>query len=358
MIFPNATNPLNIPTHEGSNQVVHPSIIDFQLEHGIESWGGYRYWMVMTPYPNSNDAHEDPNIVASNDGITWVVPNGLVNPIDNAQGTPMDYNSDPNMIYDPTTNKLWVYYRYYLINNKMELRLIKLSNDMSYTTPQIIKTENPFIPDHHSFRSLFIWRESTTKWHMWGGGGTRPYKTYYHFSTDGVNWGTPTQTVDINGNDPFSAINYESWHLTGKPNLKEGKIEFFSYCRSLGGSDDANAKIIHAQSEITNLTVITIPNNLPVLNIGSGWDNGHLYSCSFVIEELAKGYKYHLWYSAKSSSGIWGVGYTFAEDINGLSSWKESLVEYVKYDGKIKKITKKWVKTNIKWSEIDIYVKH
>ena len=38
-VIHNAKQPLQIPTYDGSGQVVHPSVIDFQNEYGIDSLG-------------------------------------------------------------------------------------------------------------------------------------------------------------------------------------------------------------------------------------------------------------------------------------------------------------------------------
>lgn len=97
---------LVIPTHinlEGG-EATHPSIVFF-----AEPWNGYRYWMAVTPYPGGNDDDEDPNIVASHDGITWEVPTGLVNPIDDQLGTPI-YNSDVDLRLGPD-NTLYLFWR-------------------------------------------------------------------------------------------------------------------------------------------------------------------------------------------------------------------------------------------------------
>ena len=80
---------LNIPTHEGSGQACHPSVV-----HIPEGWNGYKYWMAMTPYPFSAEEHEDPDIIASHDGTTWEVPEGLTNPLDDQSGRPNAHNSD------------------------------------------------------------------------------------------------------------------------------------------------------------------------------------------------------------------------------------------------------------------------
>ena len=83
-LLQNSKQALQIPTYDGSGQVVHPSVIDFINEYGIDAWSGYRYWMVLTPYPQSQDKFENPSLYASHDGLTWVVPHPITNPLDTA----------------------------------------------------------------------------------------------------------------------------------------------------------------------------------------------------------------------------------------------------------------------------------
>lgn len=99
---------LTVPTHlsPGGGQTTHPSVLFFP-----DSWNGYKYWMAHTPYPAGNDDHEDPNICASDDGSTWVVPAGLTNPIDDADGTP-EYNSDVDLKMGPN-NTMYLFWRWY-----------------------------------------------------------------------------------------------------------------------------------------------------------------------------------------------------------------------------------------------------
>ena len=99
---------LVIPTHVSppGGQTTHTSALFFS-----EGWNGYKYWMAHTPYPGGNDDHEDPNIVASHDGITWVVPAGLTNPIDDADGTP-EYNSDVDLKMGPN-DTMYLFFRWY-----------------------------------------------------------------------------------------------------------------------------------------------------------------------------------------------------------------------------------------------------
>ncbi len=79
------------PTYDGSGQTVHPSVIDF----GVGStWNGYRYWMAITPYPNSDANYERLSILASADGDAWEVPAVVTNPVINEKHT------DPDLYYE------------------------------------------------------------------------------------------------------------------------------------------------------------------------------------------------------------------------------------------------------------------
>lgn len=61
-------------------------------------WNGFEYWMAMTPLAFFNESLENPSILASHDGETWVVPNGLINPIDIASG--VFYHSDVDLVLE------------------------------------------------------------------------------------------------------------------------------------------------------------------------------------------------------------------------------------------------------------------
>lgn len=98
---------LTIPTHvtPTGGETTHPSVVFIP-----GGWNGFAYWMAHTPYPAGNDDHEDPNIVASNDGITWQVPPGLTNPIDDQSGQP-EFNSDVDLRLVGDT--LYLFWRFF-----------------------------------------------------------------------------------------------------------------------------------------------------------------------------------------------------------------------------------------------------
>lgn len=98
------------PTADGSGQVVHPSVIDFQTQHGMTNWNGYRYWMGITGFKGESDTYENPHILASHDGYTWAPPPGLTNPID-PKPAGLLFNSDTDIVYDRASARLWCYWR-------------------------------------------------------------------------------------------------------------------------------------------------------------------------------------------------------------------------------------------------------
>ena len=101
----NAKEPLKIPTYvPDDDSVVHPSVVKFESK-----WNGYTYWMAMTPYPEIDNQYENPSIVVSNDGINWIEPEGISNPI---QNTPKNgYNSDTALFFDDNKNTMYCIWR-------------------------------------------------------------------------------------------------------------------------------------------------------------------------------------------------------------------------------------------------------
>src|SRR5690606_6972243 len=117
-VYKNAPLPLGIRTYDGSNQTVHPDVLFFDT-----GWNGYKFWMVHTPYPYSDEKLENPSIVASNDGIYWDEPKGLINPI--VEPTEQElieraHYSDATLVMNGDTMECW--YRY--VNREKNLEQI------------------------------------------------------------------------------------------------------------------------------------------------------------------------------------------------------------------------------------------
>ncbi|MGL5718492.1 MAG: Ig-like domain-containing protein [Paraclostridium sp.] len=90
-------NPLTFPNelHPNPNEpdLVHPSVLYFK-----NSWNGYKYWMAINPYTDTQSRNENPCMIVSNDGENWEIPNGINTPIFGAP--PTGHNSDCHIFMD------------------------------------------------------------------------------------------------------------------------------------------------------------------------------------------------------------------------------------------------------------------
>ena len=95
---------LTIPTPDGTGQAVHPKVLDT----GTPGFGGFRYWMAMTPYAFADDSLEDPCLIVSQDGTAWQVAPDAPTPLDDQPGSPEHYNSDTHLVLrDGTMYAIW-----------------------------------------------------------------------------------------------------------------------------------------------------------------------------------------------------------------------------------------------------------
>lgn len=318
------------PSHDESGQAMHPSVIDFKTEFEKDSWAGYRYWMAMTPYTNHNDGEEDPNLLASIDGINWVVPAGIINPLDKVLKE-KGYNADTEMIYNTDTNELYIYYRTYYSNlRKLELRLIKVTEEMKYSKPIILISLDDYNQIEDKFRSLCIYRESSTKWHMWGNGGnvvgSKKLTFWYSFSDNGIDWGEFKQVLNKDNSDPFLSLGYENWHSSCKPYSHNSTVYFLSYCRPLffvlGFSVKTKSVIFEhyknsgllllAECDISSPLLLNISTTRPILTKGlkRSWDGFGLYRSTFTIDRYNGKIRINVWYSGEDKSRSYHIGYT------------------------------------------------
>jgi hypothetical protein len=121
-------------------EVVHPDIYIFD-----EPWNGWTHWMVYTPYPDSNNAFENPSIEVSNNGIDWQAPEGVTNPlVPKPSGQAHAFSSDPELIYETTTDTLNIIYRTsFDTPSAQELLLLTSSDGVNWSGPtQILEVDD------------------------------------------------------------------------------------------------------------------------------------------------------------------------------------------------------------------------
>lgn len=102
---------LKLQNYLGNTQNIHPKVLFFE-----NGWNGFNYWMAYTPYPGGQVQHENPCIAASVDGMAWITPNGLDNPLEfrpTTEDRPSAYNSDTHLVYNNDTNELECWWRSY-----------------------------------------------------------------------------------------------------------------------------------------------------------------------------------------------------------------------------------------------------
>jgi hypothetical protein len=200
----------NIPTYEGSGQAVHPDVLYFP-----GGWNGYKYWMGMTPYPNSREQYENPSIIVcnqncrSNDAI-WINPPGIKNPISGLSSAGTTF-SDCNIVYNDDTNEIWAYYRYVGRVYGDGLRDVivfmqKSSNGADWSTrKQVYRTIGP-----GNFISPSIVKREN-EWYMWYVKTSEGSKVVRLSSSDGLSWSNP---ADITFSSYFGGVNViKPWHL-------------------------------------------------------------------------------------------------------------------------------------------------
>jgi hypothetical protein len=189
---------LPIVTYDGSGQAVHPDFVRLPAD-----WHGDPYRLVATPYPGGDATFENPSLYTGSTLSSWVVPAGVVNPLEKPQGS--SYLSDPDMTFDPDAGALRIYYR--RVTTQNEIWMISSSDGVVWSVPRLtVSAPNHFIV------SPTIVRRSATEWLMWSvnsgniGCGASSTSVELRRSTDGVNWSSPVK-ASLKDDDGYP------WHI-------------------------------------------------------------------------------------------------------------------------------------------------
>ena len=290
----NAPAPLTTPTYDGTGKAVHPSVCHV---HG--GLGGYEWWMAMTPYATGQSV-ENPSILASHDGLTWVVPAGLTNPIVPAL-TGADFNSDTYLIHHE--RKLWCFYRTNLASAAplSERLSYKTSEDgVTWSAPVLVMASNPTMrrivsPSVAYFGGV---------WHLWGCDYVSSPTVLRHWTSTT----TPTEgqwsaadTCTISNLPPT----YHPWHIDVHRDGVE--LVLVSYLTVNGAS--AAGGFLHRA--VSTDGIAWVGDKAPFLRGCAGsWDE-YMYRGSALPAIVNGSLGYRLWYSALKGSADWRIGHTF-----------------------------------------------
>ncbi len=115
---------LNIPTYDGSGEVVHPDIIE------MSSAFQYKYYLAFTPYPYPDNKKENPSILVSNNGYDFIEQVNGMNPIVNEPQ--VGYNNDPDFIYDKFNQEFLLTYQETVLNDCQKIVFLKSKDGVEW----------------------------------------------------------------------------------------------------------------------------------------------------------------------------------------------------------------------------------
>lgn len=283
----NSKGYLSIPVYNSeSMQATHPSVLFFS-----NKWNGYHYWMAMTPYEQGNENLENPSILASDDGVYWVVPSGLTNPIIKTNNVSDYHYSDVHLVY--VNNKLECWFRKVtrgsLPTNEIIMRKTS-ENGILWTDEEVLYETNLSDRNDYTLSPCVIYEENKYKiWVM-----NRKYKQLDYFeSQNGYNWekvrsivvphknGTPIWHFDIK----HTKNGYELYACVGTT------YKCYEICYSVSVD---NKQFSQFETILTNSKL--------------GFDESRLYRPCFV-DTLNRRF---LYYGGISASNAWRIGMSFS----------------------------------------------
>jgi len=148
--------PLALETYDRSGQTVHPDFVATG-----SGWTHASDYLFITPYPNGNAMLENPSVYESPDFLHWMAPGGVINPI----AAPQEgYYSDPDAVFVPEQNELWLYFRQVTQANVVRLTTSRDGVNWSASV-EVARAPN------HQLISPTVVRRGPNEWLMWAVNG-------------------------------------------------------------------------------------------------------------------------------------------------------------------------------------------
>lgn len=285
--------PLTIPVaayNSGSNAVVHPSILYFD-----ERWNDYHYWMCINPYAGIN--FENPVIMCSNDGINWVEPAGITNPIDPMPTT--GFYSDVHLFRDKDGKTIHCLNRHYE-DNRRRIYIYSSIDGVNWTDKTTILESTDASFDFLSPSILldkgqyFMFTVDEVK--LFGAGPYNEIDVYTTFDVRGQWQKSHSFTVPIK---PSESI----WHLEIRRLSGNYYMLLTTGARAIPYTD--GRLYIYKSKNLIDWEA----HETPISSMFDGF-NKAVYKCSMTPAIDEKGLKFRLWYNVTGGAANWDLNYT------------------------------------------------
>lgn len=313
--------------NHADDQVTHPDVVVMD-----QAWNGYRYWAVYTPNVNRISIYENPSIVASHDGVNWVEPAGLTNPIEPQPPSTRYHNCDADMVYNEDMDAMMAYWNWADdqaggVGAEVRVRISydgihwgvpATYNDTTrvWTAPSnaeertvsdgaqdyITAVASPARYDmlsptivYDDFRDIYImWSNNTGN--VGYNNGQKNF-VEMRYSKDGINWGTPVRVNNFLGKDA-NGRQLAPWHQDVQYISELKEFICVSQCFA-GGNPDGSVLHLTVSKDGANWQQV---GTAPLLSPGSdgSWDDFQIYRSSVYYEpgETLGDGTVRVWYSA------------------------------------------------------------
>jgi hypothetical protein len=305
------------PTDTGDSlHAIHPSVV-----YVPDKLWGYKYWMAMTPYPGGNNQYENPCLRASNDGITWVLPDiGGFSPndplfdLDDFTCGSSEYLSDADLFYGKD-GKLWMMFRYncgaiyYLYVTSTDdgytwtspVQIIDGDDALAIGRDAVLISPSVIIDTSGTYRMYCVETSPTA--------GTNPenaIQTWTATTPDGT-WTRTLSSCSFPNRDTSTG---DFWHLNVVSAGADNVVLLITMSTN-NSSGGGNEELVLAKSG-SNLVTFTQMSDTVMFK--AAWHNDGTYRASGIWVTEGDDLALDLWYSGhRTISGPeddWGIGYT------------------------------------------------
>jgi len=255
-----------------------------------DGFSGFKYWMAFTPYPKSDDRLENPSLRASQDGLHWVLPPGVPDPIVPPPPSPA-HHADCDLVL-----KNGVMHLFYMTTNELHrattFSVTTSAEGSDWSTPTVV------------YQGQFGVSPAVVAgddcWLMW----------YVRYDSD--KRGSASELLLRRGADAASwsedervcSVRIEGhvlWHID-VIRVNEGFEALLTAFPE--GAGPWRSRLFHGAS--SDGIRWSLSQEQPILRPSvAGWDSRLIYRSTLLKADDS----YRVWYSAASWTSEWGIGF-------------------------------------------------